>query len=362
VVEDLLEGRGDLAGVRSAAPSEEACVRAIVQEEYGPHREVLHVAEIPPPVPGAGEVLVRVRATSVHADVWHAVNGLPYVLRLMGSGLHAPRQPVPGTDLAGEVVRLGPGGSRFAPGERVFGAVTRANQWSNAGTFAELAAVDEDLLARIPDQLSFEEAAAVPTSALIALMNLRGQGRVRAGQRVLVNGAGGAVGVWAVQLAKVFGAEVTAVDAPAKLDRLRDLGADHVIDYTREDFTRMGLRFDLVFDVVSQARFSEVRRALEPDGTFVLIGHDQYGRSRHRLLGSLGRMLPLLAISPVVRQIPGIRPGPSRAESWATIVELLVAGRLRPVVDERTFPLDQAVDAIDYLTTGAAKGRVVLTL
>ncbi len=336
-------------------------MRAIVQEEYGPYRDVLRLQEIPPPVPGAGQVLVRVRATSVHADVWHAVTGIPYVLRLLGSGLRAPKRHVPGTDLAGDVVQVGAGASRFSPGDRVFGEVTATgNQWGNAGTFAELAAVDEALLARIPDALSFEQAAAVPTAALIALMNLRGQGRVRAGQRVLVNGAGGAVGVWAVQLAKAYGAQVTAVDAPAKLALLTDLGADHVIDYTRTDFTRMGTRYDIVFDVVSQARFTDVRRALEPDGTFVLIGYDQYGRSGHRVLGSLGRMLPLMAISPFVKQLPGIRPGPSREENWASIVALLEEGRIRPVVDPRTFPLENVADAIDYLSTGVATGRVVV--
>lgn len=337
-------------------------MRAMVQQEYGPHREVLEVRVIPSPVPGPRQVLVRVRATSVHADVWHAVTGLPYVLRLMGSGLRTPKQPVPGTDLAGEVVQVGSGATRFAVGDRVFGEVTAKNQWGNAGTFAELAAVDEEFLAPIPEDLSFEEAAAVPTAALIALMNLRDQGRVREGQRVLVNGAGGAVGVWAVQLAKTFGAEVTAVDALAKHALLRDLGADHVIDYTQQDFTRMGLRYDMVFDIVSQAPFSEVRRALKPEGTFILVGHDQYGRSGHRLMGGLGRMLPLLAISPFSRQLPGIRPGPPRSENWATIVKLLKEGRLRPVVDEHVFPLEQAADAIDHLASGSAKGRVVLTL
>jgi NADPH:quinone reductase-like Zn-dependent oxidoreductase len=337
-------------------------VRAIVQEAYGPHRDMLHLREIDSPVAGDGQVLVRVRATSVHADVWHAVNGVPYVLRLMGSGLRVPKQQVPGTDLAGEVVASGAGASRFAPGDRVFGEVTARNQWSNAGTFAEFAAVDEALLARIPDDLSFEQAAAVPTAALIALVNLRDVGRVRAGQRVLVNGAGGAVGVWAVQLARAYGARVSAVDFPPKLDLLRDLGAEHVIDCTRQDFTQSGARYDIVFDIVSRARFSEVRRALEPAGTFVLIGHDQYGSSGHRVLGSLGRMLPLLAMSPVVPQLPGIRSGPSREENWATIVDMLGSGLIHPVVDERTFSLEQAADAIDYITTGAAKGRVILTV
>lgn len=337
-------------------------MRAIVQQEYGPYREVLQVRDIAQPAVGDGQVLVRVRATSVHADVWHAVTGIPYVLRIMGSGLRTPKQQVPGTDLAGEVVRVGPGATGLLPGDRVFGEVTSTNQWSNAGTFAEYAAVDASLLARIPEGLSFEQAAAVPTAALIALMNLRDQGRLRSGQRVLVNGAGGAVGVWAVQLARVFGAEVTAVDAPAKLDLLRDLGADHVIDYTHQDFTRMGVRYDMVCDIVSQAPFSQVRRVLEPDGTFVLIGHDQYGRSGHRVLGSLGRMLPLMAASPFVKQLPGIRGGPSRQENWATIVDLLASGRIRPVVDERAFRLEEAIAAIDYLTTGGAQGRVVLTV
>jgi NADPH:quinone reductase-like Zn-dependent oxidoreductase len=206
------------------------------------------------------------------------------------------------------------------------------------------------------------EAAAVPTAAMIALTNLRDEGRVAAGQRVLVNGAGGAVGVWAVQLAIAFGAHVTAVDGPAKLGLLRDLGAHAVIDYTRQDFTKAGLRYDIVFDIVSQAPFRQVRRALEPDGTFVLIGHDQYGQSGHRVLGSLARMLPLLAISPVVKQIPPIRSGPPREENLATITGLLTEGHIRPVVDDPTFPLEQVVPAMDHLTSGTAKGRVVLTV
>lgn len=337
-------------------------MRAVVQTEYGPHARVLHVQDVPRPAPGPGQVLVRVRATSVHADLWHAVNGIPYVLRLMGSGVHVPKVQIPGTDLAGEVVEVGSGAHRFAPGDRVFGEVTARNQWGNSATLAEFAAVDESLLWPIPADLTFLQAAAVPTAALIALMNLRDAGRIRAGQRVLVNGAGGAVGVWAVQLARALGATVAAVDGPAKLDLLRDLGADPVIDYTRQDFTALGVRYDIVFDIVSAAPFRQVRRALEPEGTFVLIGHDQYGSSGHRVLGSLGRMLPLMAASPFVRQLPGIRPGPSRAENMAVIVRLLAEGRIRPVVDDRVFPLEQAVTAIDHLTTGLAKGRVVLTI
>ena len=337
-------------------------MKAIVQDRYGPPAEVLRLRDVPTPVPGPGQVLVRVRATSVHADVWHAVNGLPYVLRLMGGGVRAPRNPIPGTDLAGEVTSVGPGAARFQPGSRVLGEVTPTNQWCNGGTLAEHAAVDEADLQPIPEGLGWEQAAAVPTAALIALMNLRGVGGVQAGDRVLVNGAGGSVGVWAVQLARSFGAHVTAVDGPEKLDLLADLGAEEVVDYTQQDFTRLGRRYDIVFDIVSQKPFSEVRRALEPDGTFVLIGHDQYGRSGHRVLGSLGRMLPLMAVAPFVKQIPGFSRTPPRAESLATIVDMLGSGAIRPVVDDRTFALAEAVAAIDHVTSGRARGRVVVTV
>ncbi len=338
-------------------------MRAIVQQRYGPYADVLALREIPTPIVGPGQVLVAVRATSVHADVWHAVQGIPYVMRMMGSGVRSPKQRIPGTDLAGEVVAVGPGTHRFVVGDRVYGEITRgANLWTNGGAFAEFVAVNEGLLMKFPDHLSFEEAAAVPTAAMIALTNLRDSGQVRAGQRVLVNGAGGAVGVWAVQLAQAFGAQVTAVDAPAKLDLLRGLGADTVIDYTQQDFTLGGVRYDVVFDIVSQMPFRQVRHALQPDGTFVLIGHDQYGQSGHRVFGSLTRMFPLLAISPVVKQIPPIRSGPPRAENLATITELLANRKIRPVVDDQTFPLEHVVPAMDHLTSGTAKGRVVLTV
>jgi NADPH:quinone reductase-like Zn-dependent oxidoreductase len=344
------------------AVRQEHDMKAITQDKYGPADEVLRLREVPQPSAGTGEVLVRVRATSVHADVWHAVNGLPYVLRLMGSGLRAPRNPIPGTDLSGEVIGLGDGTDQFEIGDRVFGEITPTNQWRNGGAFAQYAAVPQERLARIPAGIGFEQAASVPTAALIALVNLRDQGRLQAGDRVLVNGAGGSVGVFAVQLAKALGARVVAVDGPAKLDRLRELGADEVIDYTRQDFTRLGERFDIVFDVVSRTPFAQVREVLQPDGRFVLIGHDHYGRTGHRWLGSMGRMLPLLAVSPFVKQLPGIGPNRPRAENLATIVRFLQEGKLQPVVDDRVFPLEQAAAAIDYLTSGAAQGRVVLTV
>lgn len=336
-------------------------MRAVVQEKYGEPSDVLSVRDVARPVAGPGEVLVRVHASSVHADVWHGVTGQPYVLRLMGSGLRAPKVGVPGTDLAGVVELAGSGVTGLDIGDRVFGEVTPVNQWRNGGALAQYAAVPAERLARIPEGLGFEAAAAVPTPALIALMNLRDVGRVRPGHHVLVNGAGGSVGIFAVQMAKAFGAEVTAVDAGPKLPLLTEIGADHVIDYTTQDFTASGQRYDIVFDVVSRLPFSRIQQVLEPDGTFVLIGHDQYGRSGHRWLGGLGRMLPLMAMSPFRRQLPGIRPGPSRQENLTTVVARLSDGRLRPVVD-RVYPLDEVPAAISYLASGQAIGRVVIAI
>ena len=326
-------------------------MRAIVQREYGPHRKVLHARDISAPTPGSGQVLVRVRATSVHADIWHAVNGLPYVLRLMGSGVRVPKQPVPGTDLAGEIVHAT---GRFAAGDRVFGEVTKANQWSNSGTFAEFAAVDEDLLEPIPQDLSFEQAAAVPTAALIALMNLRDQGRVRPGQRVLVNGAGGAVGVWAVQLAREFGAEVTAVDSPGKLEMLRDLGADHTIDYTSQDFTDLGKRYDIIFDTVGSSSFPQARKVLKPGGVYLTT------------MLSLPILLQMLFSSRSRGQrakilFAGMREPKLRAKDLRYICDLAAKGELRPVIDSR-YPLNEIRRAHGHVDGGHKVGSVILEL
>ena len=328
-------------------------MQAIVHDAYG-STDVLELRDVAVPEIAADEVLVRVRAAGVDRGVWHVMTGLPYPIRLAGYGLSAPKNPVLGMDVAGVVEAVGATVTRFQPGDEVFGI--------GKGTFAEFTRVAENKLALKPTNLTFEQAAAVAISGLTALQGLRDRAHLEAGQKVLIIGASGGVGTYAVQLAKALGAEVTAVCSTTKIDLVRSLGADRVIDYTQQDFTQMGLRYDLVFDIVSQAPFSEVRRALEPEGTFVLVGHDQYGRSGHRVLGSLGRMLPLLGISPFTKQLPGVRPGLPRNENWATIVELLKEGRMRPVVDERVFPLEQAADALDHLATGTAKGRVVLTV
>jgi len=335
-------------------------MRAIVQERYG-SLDVLQLREVERPSAEDDEVLVRVRATSVHPDVWHALRGVPYVLRIMGSGLRRPKNQVPGTDLAGLVESVGKNVTRLRPGDEVFGPSVGANLWGNGGTYAEYAAVPEGKLQPKPANLTFEEAASVLTSGPIAIQGIRDEGRLQAGQKVLINGAGGGVGTIAVQLAKAYGADVTAVDAPGKLDLLRSIGADRVIDYTEEDFTRSGERFDLVLDIAGNHPWSELRRVLTPEGTYVLIGHDQYGGSGHRWFGSLGRFFKLMVISPFVSQLHPFRGAKDPGDRLVVLKELIEAGKIRPVID-RTFPLSEVPEAIRYLESGQARGKVVITV
>jgi NADPH:quinone reductase-like Zn-dependent oxidoreductase len=335
-------------------------VKAVVQTGYGPP-EALELRDVSEPTFADDEVLVRMRAASVHPDVWHVVTGRPYLLRLMGSGLRRPRDVVPGTDVAGTVEAVGANVTRFRPGDAVFGETVRGYQWRNGGAYAEFVSVPADQLAAKPADVTFEQAACVPTSGLIALPNLRAGGPVTPGQRVLVNGAGGGVGTIAVQLAKGFGATVTAVDTGAKLDLLRELGADHVIDYTVEDFTRGPERYDLIFDVPGNRSLSECRRVLASDGTYVLIGHDRYGAEGRRVLGSVPRVLGLTVRAPFTRALPKASFSlPPKHESMAVLADALADGTLTPIVD-RTFPLAEAGAAIRYLAGGRALGRVLVT-
>ena len=341
-----------------------------MQDSYGP-TDLLEVRDVQAPVVGDDEVLVRVRAASVHPDVWHVVSGRPYVLRLMGSGLRRPKNRVPGTDMAGQVEAVGRTVTRWRPGDEVFGETVTGYQWHNGGAFAEYVSVPQDALARKPANITFEQAAAVPTSGLIALHNLR-QGRLKPGQRVLVNGAGGGVGAFAVQLAKANGATVTGVDAAGKLDLVRSLGADRVIDYaqqdytqqdyTQQDFTRSDQRYELIFDVVGNRPFRQCRRALTGDGAYVLIGHDGFGASAGRWLGSLPRVLGLVALSPFIRQLPAINFSlPDKLDSMAVLKGHLEAGELTPIVD-RTFSLTEVPEALRYLQTGQARGKIVISI
>ncbi|MFC4588806.1 NAD(P)-dependent alcohol dehydrogenase [Sphaerisporangium corydalis] len=334
-------------------------MKAVVQSSYG-SPDVLAVREIGRPAVKDDEVLVRVHAASVHPDVWHVVSGRPYVLRLMGAGLRGPKNPVPGTDMAGRVESAGRNVTRFRPGDEVFGETVRGNQWRNGGAFAEYVSVPEDALAPKPGNVTFEQAAAVPTAGLIALRNL--PAGLRPGQSVLVNGAGGGVGSMAVQLAKAYGATVTGVDHHRKLDMVRALGADRVIDHTQEDFTRNGERHDLIFDVPGNHSFPECRRALLPGGTYVLIGHDRFGAAGGRLLGSLPHFFKLMAMSPFRSQLPKLNLSPpSNKDLMAVLAEFLETGRLTPVIG-RTYSLSEVPDAIRDLTEGTVQGRLVITM
>jgi NADPH:quinone reductase-like Zn-dependent oxidoreductase len=336
-------------------------MKAILQSAYGTAEKVLRYGDAPVPAVRDDEVLVRVRAASVHADVWHVIAGRPFVLRLMGAGLRKPARPIPGTDLAGVVEAVGARVTRFKPGDAVFGETHRGMQWNNGGSYAELAAVPEDVLAMQPAGVSFEQAAVVPTSGLIALDNLRGIAALKAGEHVLVNGAAGAVGGMAVQLAKAYGARVTGVDHGAKLDVVRALGADAAVDYTRDDFTQRGERYDVIFDVASNLSFLACRKVLTPTGRYVLIGHDHYGHANGRVLGSIAQFLGLQALKPFVTGLPRVSfyEG-NKAAGLEELRGLLEAGKLIPVID-RVFPLAEAAQALAYLQSEKARGRIVVT-
>jgi NADPH:quinone reductase-like Zn-dependent oxidoreductase len=335
-------------------------MKAIVQEKYG-SPDVLELREVDRPAIGADEVLVRVRAASVHPDVWHLVTGRPYVLRLMGAGFSKPKKPIPGTDMAGIVESVGKNVTQFRQGDAVFGETIRTNQWTNGGAFAEYVSVPQDLLALKPDNITFEQAASVPTSGFIALLNLRGASQSLPGKDVLVNGAGGGVGALALQLAKAYDAHVTAVDGTSKLSMLRSLGADQVIDYTQEDFTQRGVRYDLIFDVPGNHSFSACKRALKPDGRYVLIGHERFGASGKRVFGIVPYFFKLMFLSRFVKQLrgPGL-PMPTRKDAMAVLRELLEAGKITPVIDS-TFPLSEGREAFRHMIEDEPQGKVIIT-
>ncbi len=334
-------------------------MKAIVQEKYGSPDD-LEFREVDKPPIGDDEVLVRVRATSVHPDVWHIVSGRPYVLRLMGAGFSKPKNPIPGTDMAGIVESVGKSVTQFRQGDEVFGETIGAHQWTNGGAFSEYVSVPQDLLALKPDNITFEQAASVPTSGFIALQNLR-EGKQLSGQKVLVNGAGGGVGALALQLAKAYGAHVTAVDSTSKLSMLRSLGADEVIDYTKEDFTRRGVRYDLIFDVPGNHPFSACQRALKPDGRYVLIGHENFGASGKRVFGILPHFFKLMFLSRFVKQLRGPSSSlPSRQDTMAVLREFLEAGKITPIIDS-TYPLSEVSEAFRHMIEDEPRGKVIIT-
>jgi NADPH:quinone reductase-like Zn-dependent oxidoreductase len=319
-------------------------MRAIVQDRFG-SPAVLELREIPEPQAGDDEVLVRVHATSVNPADWYAMAGTPYVAR-PAMGLRKPKIRL-GLDLAGVVVAVGGNVTRFKPEDEVFGVGT--------GALAEYAAVPEDALVPKPANLSFEQAAAVPVAALTALQGLRDKGRLRPGQRVLINGASGGVGTFAVQLAKSFGAEVTGVCSTRNVALVGSLGADQVVDYTREDFTESGRRYDLMLDVAGSRPWSACRRVLDPRATLVLVGAPKGSR----LLGPLGHMGTVRLASLRASQRAVFFISKSNHRDLVVLRALLEAGTVTPVV-ERSYALSEAADAFRYLGEGHAQGKLVI--
>jgi NADPH:quinone reductase-like Zn-dependent oxidoreductase len=322
-------------------------MKAIAYHRYGPP-EVLGLEEVEEPVVQDDDVLVRVRAASVNPRDWHFLRGLPYVVRPVG--LRRPKSGVLGSDIAGQVEAVGKAVTRFRPGDEVVAFVL-------SGAFAEHAAVPQAVLGPKPATLTFEQAATVPLAALTALQGLRDHGRVQPGQKVLILGASGGVGTFAVQLAKSFGAEVTGVSSTRNLELVRSLGADHVIDYTREDFTRSGQTYDLIFQLAGTRSPSDLRRALTPKGTLVLSS----GESDGRWIGPLGRVIKAAVLSPFLRQRLVTFEAKQSKDDLRVLKELVESGKLVPVID-RTYPLIETSEAIRYLETGHARGKVVITV
>lgn len=334
-------------------------MKAVVHTRYGSPDDVLAVREIATPPIGDDDVLVRVRAASIHPDVWHVVIGIPYVLRLMGNGVRAPKHQVPGSDLAGVIEAIGRNVTRFSIGDEVFGECAMA--WRNGGAFAERTAVREDRLALKPANVTFEQAASVGTSGFIALTNLRPE-RIGPGHAILINGAGGNVGSLALQIARARGAHVTAVDHTRRLPLLRSLGADRVLDYTTDNVLQRPERYDLVFDVASTLSLDACADILTPAGRYTVIGHARFSTAHGRVLGDIPRMLGLVVRASVGHpHLP--KPDfniPGRREVMETLRQLMASGTITPVV-ARTFPLGGVPDAIRCMQDGFVAGRIVIT-
>jgi NADPH:quinone reductase-like Zn-dependent oxidoreductase len=316
-------------------------MKAIVQNDYG-SPDVFELKEIDRPVVRDDEVLVRVHAAALHAGDYFTMRGEPYLVRL-SAGWPQPKNYVPGLDMAGQVEAVGKNVTRFQPGDEVFG--------EGKGACAEYAGAEEDKLAPKPANLTFEQAAAVPVSALAALLGLRDAGQVRPGQQVLINGASGGVGTFAVQIAKALGAEVTGVCSTRNVELVRSIGADHVIDYTREDFTQGRRRYDLILDNVANRSFSDSRRALTPAGRLI-------PNSGH---AGLGYILKAFVRSVFVRQQGRPFISMPNREDLLALKELIEVGKITPVID-RTYPLSETAEAFRYLDQGHARGKVVITL
>ena len=322
-------------------------MKAIVQDTYG-SADVLMMRDIEVPVAGDDDVLMRVHSAGVEIGVWHVMAGKPYLLRILGFGLRKPKVQVRGRDVAGVVEAVGRSVTRFRPGDEVFGTAD--------GSFAEYASAPQERLASKPANLTFEQAAVVPISGGTALQGLR-KGNVQTGQQVLIVGASGGVGSFAVQIAKAAGAKVTGVASAAKMNLVRSLGADEVIDHTREDFTDGTRHWDLILDTGGRRSLSDLRRALTPNGTLVIVG----GEGGGKWLGGFDRNLRSGLVSMFVPQRLTMLASKELGEDFDALRELIEAGKVTPVID-RTYPLIEAPDAIRYVVEGHARGKVVITV
>jgi NADPH:quinone reductase-like Zn-dependent oxidoreductase len=321
-------------------------MKAIVYHEYG-SADVLKCEEVEKPTPGDDEVLIRVRAASVNPLDWHFMRGEPYLIRAM-TGLRKPGVARLGRDLAGQIEAVGSNVTQFQPGDEVFGA--------SSGALAEYVCASEKSLAPKPANRTFEAAAAVPVAGLTALDSLRGKGRIQAGQKVLINGASGGVGTFAVQIAKSFGAEVTGVCSTTNVEMVRSIGADHVVDYKREDFTLGKPQYDVLLDCVGNRSLSSCRRVMKPRGIFVVIGGPD-----GRWVGPLASMFKALLLSPFVSQNLTMANPSARNEDLILLKELIEANKVTPVIDS-CYPLSETPEAIGYLEKGHARGKVVITV
>jgi NADPH:quinone reductase-like Zn-dependent oxidoreductase len=323
-------------------------MKAIVQDRYGT-ADVLELKDIEIPVVGDDNVRIRVHAASAHLGDWHFMTGLPYLIRIAGFGLRAPKVRVRGTDVAGRIEAVGMDVTQFRPGDEVFGTCD--------GAFAEYATARTGKIAPKPANLTFEQAATVPTSGSTAIQALGGVGTVQPGQKVLIIGAAGGVGSFAVQIAKAFGAHVTGVCSTTKVDLVRSIGADEVIDYTRDDVAEMGPRYDLILDTAGNRSVSHLRRALAPRGTLVIVG----GEGGGRWFGGIDRQLRASLLSLFVSQKLGTVISKQNSDDLVALKELIEAGKVTPVVDT-TYPLSEVPQAIRHLEEGHARGKVVITV
>jgi len=323
-------------------------MKAIINDTYGTLDD-LKLRDVAKPKVGARDVLVAVRAAGVDRGVWHLMTGLPYLIRAMGYGLRKPKTPVPGMDVAGTVEAVGSDVTRFRPGDEVFGICD--------GTYAEYVCTRGEKLAAKPINLSFIQAAAVPVSALTALQAVRDETKVRMGDKVLIIGASGGVGTFAVQIAKIFGAEVTGVCSTKKADLVRSIGADHIIDYEKQDVTGGGQTYDAIIDIGGNRPLGKLRSALMPKGTLVIVGGEKGGR----WLGGIGRNLRAVLLSPFVSQRLRSQFPAERLDDLLILKEMIEAGKLVPVVD-RSYALTEAPQAIHHLEQGRARGKLVLTV